>query len=316
MSSSTSAEDGSVFCKTCLQNQHLFTASLAQYLPDDPDAPDYAEREKKYYRFRKGLEQLYPQICAECEPKVRARLERAAYTAKTDMLRRMIDRTNANRNVKSKGWLDLVSLAGRWLWISAFLLQLCWHVRSLVELAAGYSVVEQQAPWIQRAFSAYDRAVGQLPTPQHLTSWALAARVCSLWWNPRFVQSIRGFTKHIRGLPTWYCYQFIAVLIQLAFSKLTIYESADLSQLNMLVGGHALALAFTLYVRFVILLHPQPKSNTKSRKTDVSRRCTCSALESFGRKWLPCSNLHKALHHCCHREKNEERAAPRTCPNY
>ncbi|KAK2072935.1 hypothetical protein P8C59_007254 [Phyllachora maydis] len=107
MSSSTSAEDGSVFCKTCLQNQHLFTASLAQYLPDDPDAPDYAEREKKYYRFRKGLEQLYPQICAECEPKVRARLERAAYTAKTDMLRRMIDRTNANRNVKSKGWLDL-----------------------------------------------------------------------------------------------------------------------------------------------------------------------------------------------------------------
>ncbi|KAG8675787.1 hypothetical protein FPOAC1_001780 [Fusarium poae] len=59
--SSPSLPQDSIFCTTCLKNQRLFTSSLAQYLPDDPNHPEYAELERNYYRYRKGLEERYPQ---------------------------------------------------------------------------------------------------------------------------------------------------------------------------------------------------------------------------------------------------------------
>src|SRR4051812_13892269 len=55
-----SSPTGAIFCDTCLTNQHLLRASLAQYLPD-PDDPEYEDREKDFYRFRNAQEGRYPQ---------------------------------------------------------------------------------------------------------------------------------------------------------------------------------------------------------------------------------------------------------------
>ncbi len=136
-----------IFCDTCLKNQRLFTTSLAQYLPDDPDSPDYALLEKKYYQFRNRLEERYPQICAECEPRVQQRIEQAAYTAKTDTLRRMIDQSRRAQQVKRTSGLDYVSLAGRCLWFSGLVLQLLWHVSTLRTLVPEDLLISESLEW-------------------------------------------------------------------------------------------------------------------------------------------------------------------------
>ncbi|KAK7735243.1 hypothetical protein SLS53_007633 [Cytospora paraplurivora] len=124
-----------VFCKKCLQNQHLFIASLAQYLPEDENDPEYKQREKGYHKFYRGLMRRYPQVCAECEPKVRKELDKAAYTAKTDHLRRMLDRSAETRILTTKSTVNYIQTTGKWLWYASLLLQILWHVTANASMA-------------------------------------------------------------------------------------------------------------------------------------------------------------------------------------
>lgn len=188
-------------------------ASLAQYLPD-PEDPDYGERERSFHRFRANQERLYPQICVECEPKVRQRLERAAYTAKTDALRHMIDRsTGARKSVGKRGWLDLVDLVGRGLWISGYVVQLAWHAAVL------YTLLSQYLRWTEVDSGSFafkmqrtcGPLVGWFLSQQWLLQWSTVCGILGIWWNPRFAQTSRGFSKHVRGVFKWYIYQFMTI---------------------------------------------------------------------------------------------------------
>ncbi|CAK7263755.1 hypothetical protein SEPCBS119000_000647 [Sporothrix epigloea] len=131
-SSPSNADQGSpggetaVFCKTCLKNQHLFISSLAQYFPSDPDDPDTAELDRRYFRFRQGLEQRYPQVCADCEPRVLDRIREARYTAKTDHLRRMVDYSRQVRLTRATP-IDAANWAGQKLWWAGLVLQILWQ---------------------------------------------------------------------------------------------------------------------------------------------------------------------------------------------
>ena len=110
------APTDTIFCPTCLKNQHLFTKSLAQYFPDDPSDPEYPQLERNYYRYRKGLEQRYPQVCDECAEKVEHRIRQAGYTAKTDHLRRMMDLSRGRKPTGRTTVLDWVNSLGRTTW--------------------------------------------------------------------------------------------------------------------------------------------------------------------------------------------------------
>ncbi|KAL2024140.1 hypothetical protein VTK56DRAFT_9920 [Thermocarpiscus australiensis] len=239
-----------IFCATCLKNQHLLSASLAQYLPD-PDDPDYAEREKSLYRFRKNQERLYPQICADCEPKVRQRLEQAAYTAKTDLLRRMLDRSASMRKtVKTRGWLELVDTAGRWLWIAGLVLQLAWHA------VVVHALLSQDLWWAGGDSSLFTfrllricaPLVTGLPSAERLLRWSTVASVLGIWWNPRFAQIYRGFTRHISGVSKWYIYQAVTVVIRVCLQRVWDLTDPDPLLLNMQTAGHAFAAGFALLV--------------------------------------------------------------------
>jgi hypothetical protein len=238
------------FCTTCLKNQHLLSASLAQYLPD-PDDPDYDEREKGLYRFRKNQERLYPQICAECEPRVRQRLEQAAYTAKTDVLRRMIDRcATARKSVKTRGWLELFDAAGRWLWIVGLVLQLSWH------LVVAHALLSKYFEWTGvdetlftfRLLGICGPLVDRLPTAERLLRWSTVASILGVWWNPRFGQIFRGFTRHISGVPKWYIYQAMAVAIRVVLPRAWDMTMPNPRLLNLQIASHGFAAAFTLLV--------------------------------------------------------------------
>ncbi|KAK3297847.1 Ima1 N-terminal domain-containing protein [Chaetomium fimeti] len=239
-----------IFCPKCLKNQHLLSASLAQYLPD-PDDPDYAEREKGLYRFRKNQERLYPQICEECEPRVRRRLEQSAYTAKTDLLRRMLDRSaSARGSVTTQGWLEKFDAAGRWLWISGLLLQLVWHAVVVHSLLLQYFVwagVDDSLSTF-RLLKTCGPLVGSLPSAGRLLGWSILTTILSMWWNPRFVQIYRGFTRHISGVSQWYIFQAMAVILRICLQRIDL-TTPNPPLLNTQTAGHAVAasLAFLLF---------------------------------------------------------------------
>ncbi|KAH8880055.1 hypothetical protein GQ53DRAFT_813522 [Thozetella sp. PMI_491] len=242
------ASSNDVFCDTCIKNQRLFTASLAQYLPD-PDAPDYAELEKKYYKFRRSAEERYPQICARCEPRVRERMEQAAYTAKTDTLRRMINRSRKTQHASTRTGLDYAAALGRGLWLAALASQVLWHVsivRNIVEdsLGLGTNI------WVSRCLGMLDIVLDRLPAPARLATWSVAASVSSIWWNPRLVQTWRGFTRHIIGLPIWYTYQFVTLFIRAMFFKLLGAEAPEPALMSAYVAMHCFGLALAVFLYF------------------------------------------------------------------
>ncbi len=223
-----------IFCPTCLKNQHLFTASLAQYLPDDPSHPDYAELERGYYKFRRGLEQRYPQACADCAPKVLARIRQADYTAKTDHLRRMIDQSRAGRS-RNRSALEIVdAVAGR-LWQAGLVLQLLWQLSHLSILLPDQTFADESRP-ARILVGTLRPLLERLPEGSKLLEWSVSASVLSCWWNPRLPQTVRGFTKHIVGLGNWYAYQAITVLIRLGlwqFCRLSLHDAPALAILSV-----------------------------------------------------------------------------------
>ncbi|KAK3684028.1 Ima1 N-terminal domain-containing protein [Podospora appendiculata] len=240
------------FCATCTKNQYLLSASLAQYLPD-PDDPDYAEREKGFYKFRKHQESIYPQICADCLPRVQERLQQAAYTAKTDVLRRMLDSsTNIKQKVNRRSWLGLFDVVGTWLRIAGLVLQLAWHVSLLHVLLANYDADVEMDVYMKLPLSWLLRISGPLllllPSADSLIRWSVVASILGAWWNPRFVQIFRGFTKHISGVSKWYTYQAIAVAMRVLLQKVPALTTPDPSLATMQATGHAFAACFATFI--------------------------------------------------------------------
>ena len=204
--------------------------------------------EKKYYQFRNRLEERYPQICEDCEPRVRQRIEQAAYTAKTDTLRRMIDRSRKVQKGTERSWLNYITVLGRCLWFGGLLLQLLWHaslLRSLVIEGAATSGIH---PLADLGLAALDNVLTRLPSSEALFRLSLLSSLTGLWWNPYFVQTYRGFTKHIIGLRVWYTNQLLALFIRIVFRSLVDWGVFDPALTNTYMMGHSLTIGLTLYV--------------------------------------------------------------------
>ncbi|KAI1381635.1 Ima1 N-terminal domain-containing protein [Hypoxylon crocopeplum] len=244
----------SVFCDTCLRNQHMLTSSLAQFeWPDDQNSLEHVAREKKYWNLRKDLERRYPQMCAKCEPNVEKKLREASYTAQTDHLRRMMDRTRSQRRgVKKRGILDVFDYAGRWSWYLGFVLQFSWHIAIFWSLYMRQYTPTGTDSWIAAILSGAQHFVdGRLPLhTDQLMHWAINLGICSLPWNPRFKQTIRGFTAHYLGFKHWYTYQLLILLIRYAGLSMAQYSATKGLQISAQLGAQlaiALLMVFIYY---------------------------------------------------------------------
>ncbi|KAI1494703.1 Ima1 N-terminal domain-containing protein [Biscogniauxia mediterranea] len=240
-----------VFCSTCLRNQHMLTSSLAQFeWPDNPTSAEYAARERKYWALRKDLENRYPQMCADCEPKVERKLHDASYTAQTDHLRRMMDRTRSRRReVKNRGVLDAVDILGKCSWHLGFTLQFLWHTVIILSLLAEYFATSDDASRLGSIIvSLYRVSVGRLPHPDRLMTWAINIGMCSFPWNPRFKQTIRGFTTHILGFRQWYSYQLVILLIRSVCLSMAQYNRSQRLPAMPQLGAQIMVVFLMIYV--------------------------------------------------------------------
>ncbi|KAH7021238.1 Ima1 N-terminal domain-containing protein [Microdochium trichocladiopsis] len=249
--SSPLASHDSLFCATCLRNQHMLRSSLAQFeWPEDSTGAEYLAREKKYHLLRTDLERRYPQVCADCEPRVEKRLHEASYTAQTDHLKRMITKTRSQRaEVKNWSVLDLLDVGGKWAWHGSYVLQFAWHAVMLCGLLAdGVAAAETESAWAMSGARMLRQVTRSSLGSQRVLSLAIQIGLCSFPWNPRFKQSIRGFTAHIIGFKQWYTYQLLAVLVRMVSLSASQYAQTHGITPSAQLGAQVFLTIFTLYV--------------------------------------------------------------------
>lgn len=241
----------------------MLRSSLAQFeWPDDHSGAEYLAREKKYWTLRKDLERRYPQVCSECEPKVEKKLHDASYTAQTDHLKRMIQRTRSRRDeVRRKGLLDMLDIVGKWSWKLSYILQFLWHAATLSALLVQqFEPVDDKTTWMALAVRILRRvAVDSFHDSDRLLSWAINLGLCSFPWNPRFKQSIRGFTLHILGFKQWYSYQLLTLLVRLVCLSITQYAETQNITASAQLGAQIFIAVFMAYVS---ILKSCPRTRT------------------------------------------------------
>ncbi|KAF7551982.1 hypothetical protein G7Z17_g4628 [Cylindrodendrum hubeiense] len=262
------APEDSIFCATCLKNQRLFTSSLAQYLPDDPSHPDYAELERNYYRFRKGLEERYPQVCDECAERVDDRIVKAGYTAKTDHLRRMVERSRGRKNDAGRTTaLDWANNMGRGLWWGGLVFQMLWHLRAVsnvLERRDEGMYDPDDMSWPTLATICLTWVVAFLPPADTLINGAFMASILSAWWNPKFVQVSRGFTRHLLGFTQWYSFQGLIIFFRFLFRRVLEMDGGKAQSRGAQLSAHLVMALIHVLARRSIRVDTTPLFGTHS----------------------------------------------------
>lgn len=198
---------------------------LASYFPppDDPRCGDY---ERGYPEFRRRLEERYPQVCANCEPRVTERIRQSGYEAKSDHLRRMMDRSRAGRAASHarkrnwRSWLVFVGAIASWCSVAG---QLAWDFMGALDAAEPLQDSDDslRTPSI---LSCASHALWTRRVPTHcstdlapLAGLSLLAGLLSLWWNPKLQFKVEGRPGRFVGLGDYYKVQLIVVVARCAF---------------------------------------------------------------------------------------------------
>ncbi|KAJ5172223.1 hypothetical protein N7492_004816 [Penicillium capsulatum] len=247
------SRESDLFCAKCVRNQHLFTNSLASFLPatDEPTDP---ETERQHAQYRKNLEEQYPQVCDTCEPRVRQRIRQAGYEAKADHLRRMMDRSRASkasRRKRNRSWQSLLVYIGGFCYWTSIFGQVAWGITESLKIpstmhdlnpsseeeVSGLSCVVQTIA-IQRISSdcAYDLA--------SFAGLALLAGCMSIWWNPQLRNKVEGRGGRFAGLGEYYQIQLIVMVSRCVFWALLKDPSASGLEANLPPALHTSMMIF------------------------------------------------------------------------
>lgn len=239
-----------------MKNQHVFAETLAAYFPSQ-DAPNYVEFEKAYPVYRKNLEERYPQVCEECAPRVQERIRATGYAAKTDHLRRMMERTRGNGVPREEhSWKSVLAFVGGTAWLMSLVGQVAWDglVLSMSEKEHGGLLDESisLSGCIQQAMRGSDLAPGctELATP--MVRLALLLGLLGCWWNPKLQEISRRRGGRMSGVSEYYKQQALLLLVRfLAYFYLDRTPSSDIN-LQKTLGVHVFLLLFCALVGWLL----------------------------------------------------------------
>ncbi|KAK5947113.1 hypothetical protein PMZ80_001260 [Knufia obscura] len=201
--------ESDIFCKTCLTNQSFYVRALADYLPDDDD-PKYQEFEDALPQFKKELDLRYPRCCAQCAPRVQAQIQNANYNARTDHVRRLMNRSHNRRPSPQIRLRSLLIAAAGIGHTSSLAVQLLWH--ALSSQTSPADVVLGLTP---------RQCLRQWPVPAECTNYAASLLPVSLivgllciWWNPHWQHRLIGREGRLTGLRKYYLLQLAVLSIR------------------------------------------------------------------------------------------------------
>ncbi|KKK14529.1 hypothetical protein P175DRAFT_0517573 [Aspergillus ochraceoroseus IBT 24754] len=314
-----------LFCAQCVRNQHLFTSALASYYPSADD-PNYGAYERGYPKFRKNLEERYPQVCDKCEPRVKARIRQAGYEAKSDHLRRMMDRSKAGRvarQARQWNWRSLLVFTGALGYWASVAGQLSWDLTSALSVQEPLrdpddpQVLDSVAACLQQtilthripAYCALDLAP--------YAGLSLVVGILSLWYNPKLRLRVEGRGGRFLGLSEYYKAQLIVLVVRCAFWGVLRDSSSSGLDPNLPPALHIFMAVFTILSvvisRRIVRYDTRPlvlwSENTPT--TTPMRRTEKSPLQTTGGK-QPFFTPHESLSQTTPRFPLEKLATPRS----
>lgn len=244
----------SPFCPTCIQNQMLLTQSLAQYLPPSSD-PKYNLYEANLPEFRRSLEERYPQVCLNCEPKVRERIRASGRAAAEANLRRHLDNTRAG--VLRYRWRrgHAFVYAGAVAWWASLVGQLLWHTLGATAEISIAPSLEDDAGSLLQCFQQLTR-IGRVSSTCSTRAYPIAAvslllGLLSIWWNPLQARKLHGVPGRMLGLREFYKLQGIVNVLRI----LSAYSLGEDLDRNTVKAAHAIMLVVNLVVCYSSYLH-------------------------------------------------------------
>jgi hypothetical protein len=181
--------------------------------------------------------------------KVDSKLQEAGYTARTDHLRRMVERGRTKKS-QSRGasWLVVVESCGRWLYWASLVFQLLWHFYKVDFLVREIIQDEHNGRLLAAYFTWTRRFLDALPSTEKLVQYSFRTSVLSLWWNPMVPQVIRGFSQHILGLRSWYLCQIFSVFLRYFLFGFSQWQADHQDEIHAQLGIHSVMAFVSCYV--------------------------------------------------------------------
>ena len=214
------------------------------------------------------MEERYPQICDECEPRVIGKLNNAGYIAKTDYLRRIMERNRSKKvSPRRRTLMGLADSVGRWLWWGSLILQLLWHARAGLDLMANNLPLGEEGGYLPVVLSASERVTRFLPSTEWLIRLSLQATVLGIWWNPKLPEIVRGFSRPVLGLPKWYAFQALLVVSRYLFPRVVQLEVDHSEEMSAQFAIHAFMAVLVSYASIPATRSPLCPSLTYLRST-------------------------------------------------
>lgn len=233
--------------------------ALAEYLPpqDDPKYPDF---ERALPGYRKKMEQRFPQVCNNCAPAVEDRIRSTGYAAKTDHLRRMMDRTRGKAVTReSWSWKSLVVLlAGSGSFVN-LIGYLSWHaLGALPTVTAEDGLSDPDDP--QSILQCFLQGASELhirpscnDLVQSFLPYGFGLSLLCVWWNPRMYYKLRGGYGRVVGRADYYKLQLITLATRFATWKLAANESTFTLEPQTSRAIHAFGLVLEILVSASLL---------------------------------------------------------------
>lgn len=198
-------ERDEVFCRTCLQNQHIVAESLANFLPPTDDV-NYSKFESSLPQYKLDLERRYPPVCRDCKPRVDGKLREAHYIAKTDYLRRQAIKTRQGKTqpVLDRTWRDVVLLIAKILWWTSQIIDLVWHLLGIMPHSHTQEKLRSDSVVVLLACTshAFWTRVLQPDCYSAVTSFdkkGLILGLVSFWWHGKLSEKLHRPPLQLSG---------------------------------------------------------------------------------------------------------------------
>ena len=276
--STSTSTSSSIFCSTCLTNQHLVRENLAAYEP--PGHLSKPKQDQAEAEYRAGLERRYPEVCSHCVAKARETIKARNHMAKVDNLKRKTEYSRAHPDYDPyQSYKEFVLNIIALVWWLGPLTQMLWHG---LEACIAYekskmSVFEYfdsiggtrfafpprtqiYSSWIEELISFV-----WLPKEQYsalITPWlsySLLASFCTLFYTRRFFEKWTKFKKgRLVGLFNYYLYSLVVLVIR--WFILSQLQTSMATQWGPL-GQTAFVAAHGFMAVFIPFVSPSKPSN-------------------------------------------------------
>lgn len=155
-------------------------------------------------------------MCANCAPRVQERIRNSTYAAKTDALRRIMEKSRQTHHKTSisLSWRVLVVRIGGLVWWTSIAVQILWHViTALASIDHDLRLIVM--PTIRDCASQMiiDRSMPSycILSASEYVQKGLFGALATIWWNNKLAEKTGGRSLRLTGLQEHIKLQIVAL---------------------------------------------------------------------------------------------------------